>query len=50
MARFPNRMFLDTNVLQALQEHGGTIYDGEPFLKGPNDRSGADARTRRRSG
>lgn len=39
---WPFRIFLDSNALQALHEHGGTIFDGEEFVPG-GARSGTDA-------
>ena len=38
---WPFRIFLDSNALQALYEHGGTIFDGEEYEAG-GARSGAD--------
>lgn len=35
----PLRIFLDSNVMQALLEHGGTVFEGEPYE--PGGRSGA---------
>jgi hypothetical protein len=40
-AYHPFRVFLDSNALQALLDHGGAIFDGEPV--GTPGRSGADA-------
>src|SRR5687768_15201193 len=37
----PLRVFVDSNALQALLDHGGTIFENEPFE--PYGRSGADA-------
>jgi hypothetical protein len=37
----PLRVFVDSNALQALLDHGGTIFENEPFK--PYGRSGADA-------
>jgi hypothetical protein len=39
---WPFRIFLDSNALQALHEHGGSVFDGEPFDPA-GARSGADA-------
>ena len=36
----PMRVFLDTNTRQALVDHGGTVFEGEPYE--PWGRSGAD--------
>ena len=36
----PLRIFLDTNAVQALLEHGGSIHENEPYE--PGGRSGAD--------
>ena len=36
----PFRVFLDSNTLQALQDHGGVIFEGESYE--PCGRSGAD--------
>lgn len=38
---WPFRIFLDSNALQALYEHGGTIFDGEEYAAG-GARSGAN--------
>ena len=39
---WPFRIFLDSNALQALHEHGGSVFEGEPFDPA-GARSGADA-------
>ncbi len=36
----PLRLFLDSNALQALLDHGGAVYEGELYQ--PRGRSGAD--------
>jgi hypothetical protein len=42
MSFLPFRIFLDSNALQALLEHGGSVWENEPYSAAAN-RSGASA-------